>query len=193
MAARHRLERRSADTAPCLCRYTARSPGRRSLLKGAIVLAALPLAGFTAERRRSPVPADPFTLGVASGEPAPDGMVIWTRLAPRPLADDGLGGMPARAVDVEWEVAADERFTRVEQRGITTAAPEAAHSVHVELTGLRPGADYHYRFRADGYISPAGRTRTAPEARLAGTAEDVCRVVFQLRARLVHRIPPTGR
>jgi alkaline phosphatase D len=133
------------------------------VLKGAVVLAALPLAGFTNERRCSPVPADPFTLGVASGEPASDGMVIWTRLAPRPLADDGLGGMPARVVDVEWEVAADERFTRVEQRGITTAAPEAAHSVHVELTGLRPGADYHYRFRADGYISPAGCTRTAPE------------------------------
>jgi alkaline phosphatase D len=119
------------------------------VLKGAVVLAALPLAGFTSHRRLSPVPADPFTLGVASGEPAPDGMVIWTRLAPRPLADDGLGGMPARAVDVEWEVATDERFTRIEQRGITTAAPEAAHSVHVELTGLRPDAEYFYRFRAD--------------------------------------------
>jgi PhoD-like phosphatase, N-terminal domain len=64
--------------------------------------------------------------------------VIWTRLAPDPLADDGFGGMPARAVDVEREVAADEKFTRVEQRGITTAAPGFAHSVHVELTGLRP-------------------------------------------------------
>ena len=70
--------------------------------------------------------------------------------------------MPARAVDVEWEVAADERFTRIEQRGMTTAAPEAAHSVHVELAGLRPGADYFYRFRTGGYVSPAGRTRTAP-------------------------------
>ena len=90
--------------------------------------------------------ADPFTLGVASGEPAPDGMVIWTRLAPRPLADDGLGGMPARAVDVEWEVAADDRFRRIEQRGIATAVPYAAHSVHVELAGLRPGAEYFYRF-----------------------------------------------
>ena len=106
---------------------------------------------------------DPFTLGVASGDPAPDGVVIWTRLAPHPLADDGLGGMPARAVDVEWEVAADERFTRIEQRGMTTAAPDAAHSVHVELTGLRPGADYFYRFRTAGHLSPAGRTRTAPD------------------------------
>jgi alkaline phosphatase D len=138
-------------------------PSRRSLLKGAVVLAALPLAGFATERRLGPIPADPFTLGVASGEPAPDGMVIWTRLAPRPLADDGLGGMPARVVDVEWEVAADDRFRRIEQRGITTAGPDTAHSVHVELTGLRPGTDYYYRFRVDGYLSPAGRTRTAPE------------------------------
>ncbi|HEX2285637.1 MAG TPA: alkaline phosphatase D family protein [Mycobacterium sp.] len=137
-------------------------PSRRAVLKASAVLAALPVVGFTADRRRSLVPADPFTLGVASGDPAPDGAVIWTRLAPNPLADDGLGGMPARAVDVEWEVAADARFTRVEQRGLATAAPEAAHSVHVELSGLRPGADYFYRFRTGGYVSPAGRTRTAP-------------------------------
>jgi phosphodiesterase/alkaline phosphatase D-like protein len=128
-----------------------------------VVLAALPVAGFTGERRLSPVPADPFTLGVASGDPAPDGAVIWTRLAPEPLGDDGLGGMPARAVDVKWEVSTDEAFTRIEQRGTATAAPESAHSVHVELAGLRPGADYFYRFRTAGYLSPAGRTHTAPE------------------------------
>jgi alkaline phosphatase D len=100
-------------------------PTRRAVLKGAVVLAALPVAGFTGERRLSPVPADPFTLGVASGEPAPDGAVIWTRLAPRPLADDGRGGMPARAVDVEREVAADDAFTCVEQRGTATAVPRS--------------------------------------------------------------------
>lgn len=70
--------------------------------------------------------------------------------------------MPSRAVDVEWEVAADERFTRVEQRGMTVATPDSAHSVHVELTGLRPGAEYFYRFRAAGHLSPPGRTRTSP-------------------------------
>ncbi len=137
------------------------SPTRRTVLKGAIALAVLPVAGFTTERRRSPVLADPFTLGVASGEPTADGVVIWTRLAPSPLADDGLGGMPAGAVDVEWEVATDDRFIRVAQRGIATAAPELAHSVHVELTGLRSGAHYFYRFRAAGHVSPTGRTRTA--------------------------------
>ncbi len=138
------------------------SPSRRTVLKGALVLAVLPVAGFTTERRRSTAVADPFTLGVASGEPTPDGVVIWTRLAPTPLADDGYGGMPDHTVDVEWEVADDERFTRIAQRGIAVAAPELAHSVHVELAGLRPGAEYFYRFRAGGHVSPAGRTRTAP-------------------------------
>ena len=138
-------------------------PTRRALLKGAVVLAALPVAGFTGQHPRSPVLADPFTLGVASGDPAPDGAVIWTRLAPDPLADDGHGGMPARPVDVDWEVAADDAFTRIEQRGTVTALPESAHSVHVELTGLRPGADYFYRFRTAAHLSQAGRTRTAPE------------------------------
>jgi alkaline phosphatase D len=138
------------------------SPSRRTVLKGAVVLAALPVADFTTERRRSPILADPFALGVASGDPASDGVVIWTRLAPTPLADDGLGGMPDRAVDVEWEIADDGQFTRIAQRGMTVATPELAHSVHLELTGLRPGADYFYRFRTGGHISPTGRTRTAP-------------------------------
>ncbi len=137
-----------------------RRPTRRTLLKGAALLAAAPVVGFSA--RRGPVALDPFTLGVASGEPSPDGVVIWTRLAPDPLAGDGRGGMPARSVDVGWEVAADESFTRIEQRGVARAAPESAHSVHVELSGLRPGAEYFYRFRAGGHLSPAGRTRTAP-------------------------------
>jgi alkaline phosphatase D len=65
--------------------------------------------------------------------------------------------MPARAVDVEWEVATDEAFTRIERRGMTTAVPELAHSVHVDLAGLRPGADYFYRFGTAGHVSPAGR------------------------------------
>lgn len=135
------------------------------MLKGAVALAVFPVAGFTAGRRPGPVPKGPFTLGVASGEPTPDGAVIWTRLAPDPLAEDGLGGMSTRVVDVEWEVATDERFTRIEQRGTAMAAPEYAHSVHVELAGLRPGRDYFYRFRAGAHLSPAGRTRTAPEPR----------------------------
>lgn len=137
---------------------------RRTVLKAALGLSALPLVGWTDDVIRSPNPADPFTLGVASGEPAVDGVVLWTRLAPNPLADDGRGGMPTRPVDVECEIADDEAFTRVVQRGIVTATPDSAHSVHVELGGLRPGAEYFYRFRADGAVSPAGRTCTAPHA-----------------------------
>ncbi len=138
------------------------SVSRRTVLKGALGLAVVPLVGFTTDLRRARMPADPFTLGVASGEPAPDGVVLWTRLAPDPLADDGLGGMPPRSVEVEWEIATDDRFSTVEQRGVVTATPESAHSVHVEPVGLRPGADYFYRFRAEGFLSPSGRTRTAP-------------------------------
>ncbi|HYN94776.1 MAG TPA: alkaline phosphatase D family protein, partial [Pilimelia sp.] len=102
------------------------------------------------------------TLGVASGDPDHDGFVLWTRLAVAPLAEDGLGGMPDRGVTVRWEVAADERFGRVVRRGAAHAHPGAAHSVHVELNGLAPGREYFYRFRAEGYVSPVGRTRTAP-------------------------------
>lgn len=135
---------------------------RRAVLKIAVLVGAVPTLGFTTTKRAGDLSGDPFTLGVASGDPAPDGAVIWTRLAPRPLADDGRGGMPERVFEVEWEIADDAGFSKVVQRGVADARPESAHSVHVELTGLRPGAEYFYRFRAAGFLSPAGRTRTAP-------------------------------
>jgi len=102
----------------------------------------------------------PFTLGVASGDPAPDGFVIWTRLAPEPLAEHG--GMAMRPVAVAWEVAEDERFAAVVRRGEAIAHPELAHSVHVEVDGLRPGRPYWYRFRAGGEASAPGRAATLP-------------------------------
>ena len=105
------------------------------------------------------LPSALFQLGVASGDPWPDSVVLWTRLAPDPL--DG-GGMPDRVTPVEWEIATDERFSRTVRRGTAFARPEAGHSVHVEPRGLRPGSAYFYRFRAGGEISPVGRTRTAP-------------------------------
>ncbi|MFI6813824.1 alkaline phosphatase D family protein [Nonomuraea sp. NPDC050328] len=105
---------------------------------------------------------DPFTLGVASGDPSKDGFVLWTRLATDPLGLNGRGGMAARDVDVEWQVAADERFASVVRSGTATAAWKDAHSVHVELAGLQPGREYFYRFRAQGHLSPTGRTRTTP-------------------------------
>ncbi|WP_280387908.1 alkaline phosphatase D family protein [Nocardia wallacei] len=140
---------------------------RRGILLGGTALGVTAAAlGDPLARAVPPNPSrrlgDPFTLGVASGDPAADGVVLWTRLAPDPLADDGRGGMPDRAVPVDWEIAMDERFAIVVQRGTVEARPEQGHSVHVEAAGLLPGAEYFYRFRADGHLSPAGRTRTAP-------------------------------
>ncbi len=103
--------------------------------------------------------ADPFALGVASGAPRPDGVVLWTRLAPRPL--DG-GGMDPQPVEVRWEVAHDERFARIVRSGSAIAEPAGSHSVHAEVDGLEPAREYHYRFIAGAEASPAGRTRTAP-------------------------------
>ncbi|MEV6980207.1 alkaline phosphatase D family protein [Sphaerisporangium sp. NPDC051017] len=105
---------------------------------------------------------DPFTLGVACGDPAPDGFVIWTRLAPTPLAEDGLGGMPSAPVTVYWEVATDPACARVVRRGTEEAVREWAHSVHAEVAGLEPGREYWYRFKAGQYVSPIGRALTAP-------------------------------
>jgi alkaline phosphatase D len=145
---------------------TIRSPfGRLALLAGAAAVAssralAALAAGAASERPR--LTGFPFALGVASGDPLPDGFVIWTRLAPDPLAAGG--GMPAEPVRVEWEVGADERLRRSVRRGAATALPEHAHAVHVELRGLDPDRWYWYRFRAGGETSPIGRTRTAPAA-----------------------------
>ena len=103
----------------------------------------------------------PFTLGVMSGDPSPDGFVIWTRLAPDPLNG---GGMPEQAMDVEWTIAEDETMRRVVKRGKTVAAPALAHSVHVEVTGLRSQRPYWYRFKIGTEISPIGRAITSPKS-----------------------------
>jgi len=108
---------------------------------------------------------DPFTLGVASGDPLANSVVLWTRLAPEPLAEDGSGGMPRRNVPVQWEVATDERFRRVVKRGTVVATPALNHSVHPEVWGLDAGREYFYRFRAGAHVSDVGRTRTAPSER----------------------------
>ncbi len=105
---------------------------------------------------------DPFTLGIASGEPSPDGVVLWTRLLPEPGEADG--GLRQEAVEVEWSIAEDEGFTRGVRRGRALAPPQLAHSVHLELEGLAPDRPYWYRFRAGGQESPVGRTRTLPAA-----------------------------
>lgn len=137
---------------------------RRGFLLAGGGLAAWPLVGRPTAafaRRRVPVKDYPFKLGVASGEPAADGCVLWTRLAPDPLNG---GGMLAESVEVGWEVAHDEQMGKVVARGTAVATPELAHAVHVEVPGLEPDRWYFYRFTAGGETSPIGRARTAPPA-----------------------------
>jgi alkaline phosphatase/alkaline phosphatase D len=121
-----------------------------------------PARGATAapELDAARITNDPFTLGVASGDPLPDSVLIWTRLAPEPFAEDG--GLGQQRVAVEWEVALDEWFVVVQHQGVATAHPEYAHSVHVDVKGMMPDSHYYYRFRVGTWISPVGRTRTAP-------------------------------
>ncbi len=133
---------------------------RLFIVSGLAVGGAIAAPGLAGAARR--VAADPFGLGVASGEPRPDGMVLWTRLAAKPL--DIGGGMGTRTVPVEWEVATDQAFANVVASGTESAISGEGHSVHAEPRGLAPGAEFFYRFRADGFISPIGRTRTAPAA-----------------------------
>ena len=116
--------------------------------------------------------AYPFTLGIASGAPLPDGVVLWTRLAPDPLNG---GGLPPMAIEVRWEVARDEGFRDIVRHGTALAGPQHAHSVHVEVAGLQPARWYWYRFMAGDAVSATGRTRTAPAA---GAAVDRLRLAF---------------
>ncbi len=101
----------------------------------------------------------PFQLGVASGDPDPTSVVLWTRLAPAPL--DG-GGMDPVPYELRWEIARDEAMGDIVQSGRAVADPNLAHSVHVDVTGLEPATEYYYRFMAGDEVSQTGRTKTAP-------------------------------
>lgn len=136
---------------------------RRTLLKGGAGIAiASGLQSPAIVGARAQFKANPFSLGVASGEPSSDGFVIWTRIAPEPFGF--RGGMTMLPVDVAWEIAADEAMQQVVRAGVAIARVEVAHAVHVEVDGLEPARDYFYRFRAGGVESPIGRTRTLPVA-----------------------------
>lgn len=137
---------------------------RRLFLAYAAALASLPTLAqrVAAADRKVTFASNPFTLGVASGDPEADSVVLWTRLAPQPL--DPHGGMPAENVPVQWEIANDETMKSVVAKGTTTATPQLAHSVHLVVQGLKPDRWYFYRFRAGDAESPIGRTRTFPAA-----------------------------
>ena len=102
----------------------------------------------------------PFTLGVASGDPLSDSVVLWTRLAPRP--DEPHGGLTLDHAPVSWQLSEDEHFKNILRHGVEIAKPGSAFSIHADVKGLQPSRVYFYRFIAGGVASPTGRTRTAP-------------------------------
>ena len=125
------------------------SMARRQVLRAAASLAGLALAPAAIGGAVLAAPSladDPFSLGIASGEPTVDGVVLWTRLAPKPLQPDG--GMPPEPVAVRWEIAEDQAMRRLVRSGNALAATNAGHSVHVEVAGLKAGCEYWYRFTA---------------------------------------------
>jgi alkaline phosphatase D len=142
---------------------------RRRIFLASLSTASLPI------RSRASIKSDPFRLGVASGDPAADGVVLWTRLAPDPVTG---GGMPDANVPVDWELAEDEKLSRVVQKGQVVATPGLAHSVHVEVRGLKPHRPYWYRFRAAGFASPTGATSTAPAPAPPGARAPKLRFAF---------------
>ena len=103
-----------------------------------------------------------FRHGVASGDPNPTSVILWTRVTPTPDAAPGSGKGPR--VAVRWQVAKDRRFTAVVAKGTFTTSAARDHTVKLEATGLRPRTTYYYRFLYKGVSSRVGRTRTAPAA-----------------------------
>lgn len=134
---------------------------RRTVLASGAAGAGLAVASAGARRAAAAPPAQVFQHGVASGDPLPRAVVLWTRVTPTPDATPGSGiGRPTK---VRWEVAEDAGFRRVVRSGSLTTGPDRDHTVKVDATGLDPDKAYHYRFISGGSTSPVGRTRTAPD------------------------------
>jgi alkaline phosphatase D len=131
---------------------------RRIFLLDAARLAAAASAG-TAFSAAAAGTSYPFSLGVASGSPLPDSVILWTRILPDPL---NAASAPPLALAVRWELAEDEAFRKIVTSGSALASPALAHSVHVDANGLKPDRWYWYRFMLGDAVSPVGRTRTAP-------------------------------
>ncbi|WXF88218.1 alkaline phosphatase D family protein [Pseudomonas syringae pv. atrofaciens] len=136
------------------------NPDRRRIITG---VAGATLLSILSPFARSAGVDYPFTLGVASGDPLPDGFVIWTRLAPKVMTPSGDGGLN-KPVEVRWKIASDASMVHVVRTGQATAHPRLAHSVHVEVSGLQPGRPYWYQFESLGAQSAVGQACTAPLA-----------------------------
>ncbi|MFF1721657.1 alkaline phosphatase D family protein [Streptomyces sviceus] len=137
------------------------SPRRRTVVKAAAATAVL-AAPLAAAWPAGAVEAPAFLHGVASGDPLPDGILLWTRVTPTAEAVPGSGLGPD--TEVGWVVARDKAFTSVVAKGSVTATAASDHTVKADVRGLAPATDYWFRFSAGGTDSPAARTRTAPAA-----------------------------
>jgi alkaline phosphatase D len=109
---------------------------------------------------------NPFSLGVASGAPRPDGFVLWTRLAPEPLSSNpqAPGGMSGGDIALRYEIATDPGMTKIVRHGSAAAEQAFAYSVHLDVAGLQSGRSYWYRFLSGNAVSPTGRAMTLPAA-----------------------------
>ena len=142
-------------------RHTMNELQRRDLLRAALSMAVLPWGQLGAQQVAAPRwKRDPFSLGVASGQPRPDSVVLWTRLLPGADEAAVLARMPS--VTVDYEVFADAALLQPLRKGQVQALAARAHSVHVPLRSLQAGRDYWYRFQCANATSPVGHTRTAP-------------------------------
>ncbi|GGC82285.1 alkaline phosphatase D [Thalassobacillus devorans] len=140
---------------------------RRGFLQGAGKIAGISLGiavaqsmgGISVEAQEEEFESYPFTLGVASGDPLSDSVVLWTRLAVDPLNG---GGMPDRNIAVRWELSRDAHFRDIVQRGNEVASPKLGHSIHIEAENLESDTVYYYRFKVGKDYSPVGKTKTLP-------------------------------
>ncbi|MFJ8543215.1 alkaline phosphatase D family protein [Streptomyces sp. NPDC093586] len=165
MTSRHRSSEEILS--PSAGRAGSPAPSRRTVVRAAAAGAVLaaPLAAALPAGAADAAPA--FLHGVASGDPLPDGVLLWTRVTPTPEAIPGSGVGPD--TEVSWVVATDKAFTNVVAKGSVTATAASDHTVKADVRGLAPATDYWYRFSAGPTDSPVARTRTAPAADAAVT------------------------
>ncbi|WP_245816219.1 alkaline phosphatase D family protein [Rhodococcus maanshanensis] len=147
-------------------RTTLPSLSRRTLLKSSAALAGAGLTVAAAgTAAAAAAPAVGFAHGVASGDPLPDRVIIWTRVTPSADALPGSG--VGETISLKWQMARDPAFAAVVRSGTVTVDADTDHTAKVDVTGLEPATAYHYRFTAHsgavaGQVSPVGRTLTAP-------------------------------
>ncbi|MEM9209559.1 MAG: PhoD-like phosphatase N-terminal domain-containing protein, partial [Pseudomonadota bacterium] len=128
---------------------------RRQTLLGMSTAMLLPAACATRTPAGRTYTNSTFVHGVASGDPGPDSVVLWTRISGA-----------SRRTDVSWRVAIDRDMSEVVASGVQTTTADRDYTVKIVPTGLSPGQRYYYRFEALGVLSPTGRTMTLPTGQL---------------------------